>query len=338
MSRNFFFPTIILLFVFCLDLRAQKSVTYDGYVALDARHVYNNDFPELFTKAKVEFEFKIMPMLEVEVDVRGNTKSSTIRLHEVHATLALTPTTEFKIGNLKKPLGSEEITSKEDLSTIEESQINMFIAPFGYIGRDPGIQLEVEREDSRSFTYGISYNQSGNLGFCGRVSTGKKSTLLIGIDGVYQLCTIRNTVLSEYYPLHSFVVSLDGGRRWGIWMNEVEGFFGLDPIATQLNEISGYNERVHFIAAKWLSALSFELGHDLFKTLEPVLMCNIICPDLGACAIHRLEVLGGFNIFFDKNISIRTNAGLILLNNEDNTKDYTLGAGSKVLFEAMVKW
>jgi hypothetical protein len=320
---------------------ALKKVSYSGYVALDALKEYSADFPELFTKAKLEFEFTITPTLEVEVDIRGNTQTSTITLKEIHASVDFPTDIVLKIGNLKKPLGIEELTSREDLFHIEESQINEFLAPFGYLSRDPGIQIVKEHKNTGKLHYpraGLSYNQSGLLGLNGRVARNLFEFCTIGISSVYQLCTIRSSVLSEYYPVHSYVVTVDLSRQGKSWYHEFEGFLGLDPIETQLNEIAEANQDVHFAAAKWLSAYNAKITSGFPYAIEPLVLCNILCPDISYLEANRVELLAGINLYLAENVRVSLNGDLILVTNKYNTEERTIGADSKIVFESIITW
>jgi hypothetical protein len=331
-----------ILIVFCANQAfAQKTVSYDGYTSLDASYKHKDDFPEFYTKAKLEFNFKLTPSLETQIDIRGNSQSSTIQLKEVHASVDLPTNMVLRFGNIKKPLSIEELTSREDLYHIDVSQINEFLAPLGYLGRDPGVQVYKKHENSSKLYYpraGISYNQSGLLGINGRITRGFFNAGYIGIDAIYQFCTIRSAVLPEYYPVHSYVMGLDFSKEGQCWYHELEGFYGLDPIETQLNEISGQTQSVHFIAAKWLSAYHSKLGSSIIKAVEPLVLCSILCPDIQYVDANRIELLAGINIYLDEEVIIRFNGDLILTTNKYNTEDRVIGANSKVIFESIIKW
>jgi hypothetical protein len=333
-------PAILIIF-HANHALAQKKVSYNGYASLDALYEYTDDFPELYTKAKLELEFELTPTLEVEVDIRGNTQSSTITLKEIHASAEFPTDMVFKIGNFKKPLGIEELTSHEDLHHIEESEINEFLAPFGYLGHDPGIQIYKKRENSSKLYYpraGLSYNQSGLLGFNGRIVSSLFEFCYFGINSIYQFCTIRSSVLSEYYPVHSYVMTMDLSTQGKCWYHEIEGFFGLDPIETQLNEIAGQNQNVHFAAAKWLSAYNAKINSGFIQAVEPLVLCNILCPDITYIDANRLEILAGINLYLAENVRIRLNGDIILVTNKYNTEDRAIGADSKIVFESIITW
>jgi hypothetical protein len=331
-----------LFFAFCLLLSGKLSghdeVSYDGYVGMRANYEYNDRYANLYTLAKIEIELELTEDIEAQIDIRGNSNDSEIKLKEIHALFKRDPDFLIKIGNIKKCFGIEELNSKEDLYTIEESLINDYLSPFGYVGRDPGIQVYREYKDKGmpySYYFVTSINQSGILIINNRVSYHNFfGSYCLGLDGIYR----RSLSFAENeYPSNSYAISIDLSRKFGSLYTDLEVFFGMDPIETQLNDFYLDDRDVLFIGSKWLLAYYFDLNN-IIKGIEPLFLCGILSPDTRYLSVNKVELLLGVNIYLDKNVRFALNGDLILTNNKYNIHDRAIAAGSKVLLDLRLKW
>lgn len=334
---------LLVFLIFCSILNgkiyAQTKVSYDGYIAMDARYEHGEKYAELYTKMKLEIKLDLTQYIKTEIDIRGNSNDPDIELKEVHALLKYDPKCRIKVGNIKKCFGIEELISQEDLYTIEEGQITKYISPFGYVGRDPGIQVyrKYKGEGSPySYYLGASCNQSANAALNGRISYHSLfGSWCIGFDGVYQRSSHRP---EKEYPPNIYAMSIDLSWHTGSLYTDLEAFWGQDPIETQLNEFRGDNKDVLFSAVKWLLAYHWDTNKTVVKGVEPLFLSSILVPDTKYMAANRIELLLGVNIYLDKDVRLRLNGDLILSTNKYNTHDRTVAAGSKIVSELQLKW
>jgi len=332
-----------LFFIFCFiinsKLYGQDKISYDGYITMNARYEYNDKYAELFTRAKMEIKLKLTQYIKAEIDIRGNSNDPEIELKEVHALFKYYPNFFIKIGNIKKCFGIEELTAQENLYTIEESQINEYISPLGYVGRDPGVQVYRKYKDRGipySYYFVTSFNQSGIFTINGRVSYHNLlGSCCLGLDGIYQHSV---SFAENEYPSNSYAMSIDLSRDIGSFYADLEAFLGMDPIETQLSDYYGDDRDVLFLGAKWLLAYYYDINSTVVKGIEPLFLFGILSPDTRYINANRIELLLGINIYFDEDMRLRLNGDLILANNKYNIYDRTIAAGSKVLLEFQLKW
>jgi hypothetical protein len=161
----------------------------------------------------------------------------------------------------------------------------------------------------------------------------------LGICGMYQLTSLDPVLDVEYeHPLHSFALSSDVSRRIGPWYYDLEGFFGMDPYQTEINQLPNSGRNVYYLGAKSLAAYRFAVNSGFVQDIEPVLLLSVLAPDTRDLAVNRLELLAGINLHFDKHVALRLNGDLILANNEVSTSERAVASGSKIILEYIVKW
>ena len=332
-----------LFFIFCFivnsKLYGQDKVSYDGYIAVSARYEYNDKYADLFTLAKIEIELELTQDIEVEIDIRGNSNDPVVELKEVHALFKHHPNFLIKIGNIRKCFGIEELTAQEDLYTIEESLISGYLSPLGYVGRDPGIKVYRKYKDRGipySYYFVTAFNQSGIFTLNGRVSYHNLfGSCCLGLDGIYQHSV---SFAENDYPSNIYAMSVDLSRKTGAFYTDLEVFFGMDPIETQLSDYSGDNRDVLFLGAKWLLAYYYGINSTVVKGIEPLFLFGILSPDTRYINANKIELLLGINIYFNEDVRFGLNGDLILANNKYNLYDRTVAAGSKVILELQLKW
>lgn len=337
------FLTLLVFLCFLHSAYGVKDVSYDGFAAIDARYIYNEKFPELFTDVKLEVILKLTPKLKVEVDLRGNSIDKEIELREVHGTFKPSPDIRIKAGNIKRMQGLEQLSGRENLFTIRRAQINRYITLLGYLTRDPGVQVSRTYNDEigpYSYYVSATYNQSATFTCSGRMSYHNLfGCCQLGLNGIYQLATLHPFLDVEYeHPLHLFALSLDVSRSNGPWYYDFETFFGMDPFQTEMNQLPDNGRNVYYGGAKTLAAYRFAVNSNFVQGIEPVVLLSILAPDTRDIDVNRLEILGGINLHFDKHVSLRLNGDLILANSEVDTGTRDVAAGSKIILEYMIKW
>ena len=331
---------LVISSIFNNKTGAQDKVSYDGYIAMDVRSEHGKEYVDLFSKAKIEFKLDLEDHIRAVIDIRGNSNDPEIELKEVHALFKCDPKFRMKIGNIKRCFGIEEMISQEDLYTIEESHINAYMSPFGYVGRAPGTQVYKEYDGKgppRSYYLQASSDQSYNVTLNGRISHHNLcGSWCLGLDGVYQRTDLDQP--PREYPPNTYAVSIDLSRQTGLFYTDLEAFFGLDPIETQLSDFSGEDRDVVFTGLKWLLAQYWRIDGNLLEGVEPLFLSSILVPDTKYMNANRIEILLGLNVYLYEDVRLRFNGDLILANSKHNLHDRTLAAGSKVSSELQLKW
>lgn len=332
----------IIFSVFCFILNGKLSepdkVSYDGYIGMRAGYEYKDKYPDLFTRAKIEIELQLTEDIEAQIDIRANSDDYEVELKEIYALFKRYPDFLIKVGNIRKRFGIEELSSKEDLYTIEESLINGYLAPFGYVGRDPGIQIYRKYKDKGipySYYFITSINRSGFLIVNSRVSYHNLfGSYCLGLDGIYR----RSLPFAENeYPSNSYAMSIGLIRDFGSLYTDAEVFFGMDPIETQLNDYLIDGRDVFFVGVKWL--LTYYLNIDnIIQGIEPLFLCSILSPDTRNIDVNKIELLLGINIYLDENVRFGINGDLVLINSTYNTRERAIASESKILLDLLLKW
>ncbi|MBI3004778.1 MAG: hypothetical protein HYY49_05115 [Ignavibacteriales bacterium] len=320
------------------NLRSQKKVSYDGYVSTGVKIEYKG-FAESFYRAKIQLEVKINDFIEAQADLRGQSGSREVELREVSGEFRYWNKTRLKVGNLKKRFGMEELVAREQLYTVQRSLINRHISPMGYVGRDVGVQLYKKwmdgDNDNYSYYAGISYNESRAFGANGRISVHDVLGFShLGLDAVY--AKLKGELIFGD-PLDAFAVSADMSKKIGQYVSEAEIFIGKDPLQTKISGFVGDRRSVYFGAVRTLHVYRVDLDEKTVKAIEPVILLSFLAPDTRDVDVNQLQMLIGFNIYFDEDVRLLVNGDLILSNSRFN-KDDRFYTGSTVIAELQFRW
>ncbi len=334
--------TVSILLALSLKLTSalygEEKISYDGYIETGWEYENGETYCEIFSKAKLEFKFKLTEYIKGQIDLRANSNKREIELREASALFKYNPDFLIKIGNLKKCFGIEELMSHEEIYTIKKSVINQHLSPFGYVSRDPTIRIYRKYKNEGlpySYNFQISYNQSYQIIINTRISHHNLWGLSdVGLDGIYQHAT---SGLKCEYPTQTFAVALNFKKEKSSSYTDIEFFSGLDPIETQLSEFYGEEKNIIFLGTKLLSAYRFNIDNMVVKGIEPIFLFSYLSFDIERLDVNRIESLFGINIYFDSDVRLRLNGDLISSNNRYNRKDRTL-IGSWVGVGLQLKW
>jgi hypothetical protein len=298
-----------------------KTVKYDGYIETGAEYEYNDTFHEVFCRAKLEFELELTQQVEGEISFEANTNRREVNLKDAHVLLKYYPGLRIKVGNVKKRFGLEELKSREDLLTMEKTLINRHISDFGYVGREPSVQIYNKK---KSWLAGVSYNQA-------YVAAG--AVRLIRTLGSYDLglnCQYQRHTewwfdddFEQEYPSNAYAVSCDVSRESSSSRSlfptyqDFEVFMGLDPVETQYRRFSGDSSDVFFLGVK-------SLFSHRFNRIEPLILFSVLSPDIAYPGANEIEILAGINLYLSANVRFRINADLIFSSDDDNSHERTV--------------
>ncbi len=322
---------IFLLIILFLPIEAQKKVKYDGFIELGIRAVYNELHVNSYVRSKLEVKLELNKRTEIEIDIRAFSDDEEIELREASLDYELSNSVEIELGQLKKDYGREESKSREKLTTINRSLVNRFLSPFGYVSRDPGISV-VWETDHHEFTSGLFYNNTQDLTLMSRYLKDD----LIGFDKIG--ASLRWIKHFKREGLNtSYAAGLEFLKKFGTWDNELELFYGIDPLATGFNNIIGLDNNVNFFAAKFQSAYKFKFDNVILTGIEPVIITALVVPDANEFDVNQYQILAGLNIYIDEDIRLMINGDLILSNNQLNKSDRSI-QGSNVIAQFQVRW
>ena len=323
---------ILFLILTSFSAYAQKKVEYGGYFEIGGKSEYKSIYVESFYKAKLEYKFKINDYAKVEIDVRANSEDRQIELYEGSVSFKLSHQLKLKIGDLKKRYGLEEQTSHEKLLTINTSMINNYLDPLGFVSRDPGIQLYWnDSNDNITIAGGVHYNESHRLTIITRLD----SKNILGLDKVgagFQLAREKDNELS-----HTYIASIDASKDFYFINVELEVLTGQDPVASYYKKLDGQSGMVNFLGLKALLSNKFSLNSDIVKNIEPLLLASILSKDTDNLDVNSIQLLFGFNTYFDEDIRFMINGNLILTNHEYDKNERTM-YGSDVQAQLQIRW
>ncbi|MFZ2322451.1 MAG: porin [Ignavibacteriaceae bacterium] len=326
--------SIFILFVLCFPMLmyAQKKVEYGGYFEIGGKSKYKDIYTESFYRAKLEYKLKINDFTKIELDIRANSENHQIELYEASASFKFSPGVKLEVGNLKKRYGLEEQISHEKLTTINESMINDYLEPLGFVSRDPGVQLYWDdKEDKTTIIGGLHYNESHRFTILAQI----KRKGLFGLKQVgagFQLARERDNQLQ-----HTYIASVDAAQDFGSFHSEFEIFTGQDPIESYYRRISGNNGMVNFFGVKTLLAKKFFINSKIFTCIEPLFLGSFLVKDVDEFDVNSFQLLFGCNIYLDEDIRLMIN-GDLMLTNHDYDKDERTMYGSNVAAQLQIRW
>ena len=69
---------------------------------------------------------------------------------------------------------------------------------------------------------------------------------------------------------------------------------------------------------KWFGAYTFDVGAELCKSIEPLLLIGYYRPDWDIPDNHVIQTVAGVNVYIHKKIRLRLNADLRMTKNQYN--------------------
>ena len=310
----------------------QKKVSYDGYFELGGEAEYKAIYIESFYKIKLEYKIKINDYAKIQIDMRSNSEKRLLELYEGSAEFAIGKGVELKVGDLKKRYGLEEQTSREKLPFINESMINEYLEPLGFVSRDPGFQISWSDDDEKTIlTGGLHYNESHRL----TIMTLVKRKNFLGIDkvgAVFELARERDNDLS-----HTYIANINAAEDFGFVNCEFELFTGQDPIESYYRKLNCDGKMVNYFAASTMLTKKIPIGCECFDSIEPLILLQLLSKDIDQFDVNNIQLLAGLNIYFDEDIRFMINGNLIMSNHEYDKAKRTF-YGSDASAQLQIRW
>ena len=314
---------------------AQDDFSFDGYVATTAGTHYKALHPEVFYHAKVEVQYKVNKSTEAQVQVKGQSnEGERIQFREANVRIKLNKDDKIKIGNLRKPIGEEEMYSEEDLPTIDRTFLYNYLSPMNHVGRDIGVQFIHEpKEAGVEFNLGAYLNNSSTFAATARIASPDViPSSILSASAVFQNIRLDEGVSITTIMGNLSVSHTDDNLYWNL-----EGFGGVDPYASRFKQLATgvAGKRVWLAGGKLLGSYLFSSDGER-EGFEPVVVLGYLIPDTRATRVYTLEILAGLNYNLNKHARARINVHPLLSKN--GTNDEFSQAGSSVYFEFQVRW
>ncbi len=329
---------VLLMFVTSFTVILSQKVEYSGYGATGIRfydrNILNGVNQETYYQGKIQAEIKYSKELEAQIDLRGNSIDNSIELREFSVKFEFLDKLKIKVGNVKRPFGYEYLINREKLLTIERSLIQDRISEAGFGTRSVSLLLYHKYKKSDKdfpYTYYFSFfkDNSQVTGTATHLRYHLNKALSVGGNYMFQAYGGETS-----FSVHGF--AFDVGYDDGDFVINAEVTDADDPIEGKIKKLAGIDDDVQMFGAKLLGAYKFDIDGKVVKDIEPVLLTGIFYPDTDIQDTHIIQMVVGFNLYFDKKIRARLNGDLRLTKNQFN-EDYTTKE-SRGVFELQVRF
>jgi len=329
------FLALFALFTASSLLFAQEQIDFTGFGAAGFRVYDRNQLRKYnqvsYYEGKFQADITINKHIEAQIDMRGNSDDNQVKLHEFSAKFEYMKLMRFKVGNIKKPFGSEELLEREDLASVDRSHIQQTISDLGYGGRGVSVMAYYNYNKKRSefpFSYAVSFFKDNSLN-SGIVTRG-----VYHFDDYALALNYMYLHKGNETPLNAsgFCTNLDfehEGLKYGIAL-----FYVRDPNESLRRQAMLQNDHVYSTGMNISSSFNFNTGGDVIKSIEPLLVLGVFAPDSKATKYNTIEALPGINFYFQKKVRFRINGDLLLTKNLYNSSYTTVG--SQIVTELQV--
>lgn len=333
MSGLIFFVSIFLI---CnlVDAQEIKFTGYGatGYIFYD-RDILNGYNQETYFEGKLQAEIKINKKIEAQLDMRGNSVEEAIELREFSVKLEYFDHLKFKIGNIKRPFGNEYLTNREDLYTIQRSNVQEQISQLGYGVRTVslmGYYNYSAKHPEFPYSYAVSVFRDNNLG------SGVAGRFLYHTDVFSYGINYMFQSKGGDVPVKTHGAAIEAGLDVEDFESSLQIFYLQNPEETVLQKVIGNDETVNAFGATFINAVEFDIHGSFIEAIQPVLLLSYYAPNFDKKENHVLQILTGANFYLDKKVRLRFNVDLRMTKNEFN-EDYST-KNSRGIFEVQVKF
>lgn len=336
-TNNWFYIILILTIAGFSEKHYSQEIKFTGYGSTGYifydREILNGYNQETYFEGKLQAEIKINKKIEAQFDMRGNSTEEAIELKEFSIKLEYFDKLKFKIGNIKRPFGYEYLTSREDLYTVQRSNVQEQIGELGYGVRTISIMGYYNYSKKRPefpYTYALSIFKDNNLvaGIAGRFLY-HSGPLSYGINYMFQ-----SKGGDEPIKTHGF--GFETELNIEDYESSLEIFYVQNPNEGVIQRLLGNDDNVAAFGTAWINAVEFDIHGSFIDSIEPVLLLSYYIPNLDKTKNHVLQILPGANFYLTKDVRLRINADLRLTKNEYND-DYST-KNSRGIFEIQAKF
>ena len=327
---------VSLLFLGFISMYAQ-DVDFEGYGATGFKFYdreplieYNQ---ETYYEGKLQAEIKYTKKIKAQLDFRGNSADNYVSLREFSLKLEFFKKLYFKIGNLKKTFGYEQLSNREELYTVDRSLVNDKISQIGYGDRSVSIMAyhEFDKKDNDfPFSYYLTLFKNNSLyhGALARFSY-HKSDFAYSLNYMFQQKGGNTPITANGFGFDAAVETKN-------FHGSIQLFYVQDPEEGIRRELQNLDNSVFSTGATFTVAYNFEYDEEFLKGIEPLLLLGYFSPDADNTKYHILQTVIGVNIYVHKDIRFRLNGDLRFTKSLFNS-DYST-QGSRGTFEVQVSF
>ena len=306
----FFIPVII----------SAQDVSFSGYgaagITIYDRNTLNGYNQEAYYEGQFQADIEYNKRISGQLDFRGNSIDNSVELREFSMKLELYDRFNLKIGNLKKPFGYEYLLNRDELFTINRSYVQDHIADLGYGGRSISVMGYYEyskKHPEFPFSYYLSLFKNNSLfsGVVGRVQYHFDDDYSIDCDYLFQNKGGEQPINTQGFGA-GFTIEKKS------FDTNMEFFYVQDPFEGVRRQLIGEDDRVYSSGVKWFGAYTFDVGAELCKSIEPLLLIGYYRPDWDIPDNHVIQTVAGVNVYIHKKIRLRLNADLRMTKNQYN--------------------
>lgn len=334
LSRHLCLTAAVVLLTSAPGVLHAQEVDFSGYGATGLRLHDRDPVQEYFYEGKLQADITLSKKIEAQLDFRGDSDERNVILREFSAKFEYFTYARIKFGNVKKPFSVEGLADRDEYIPVFDSHIHRVNEAMGYAGRSVGLlvyynaNMEKRPDVPFSYAFGVFKNNSyvTSVNARGSWHTGGW-TASLGY-------ALQSRGREDAITTHG--ATADIGYRSGAFESQIEAFLIQDPEEGIRRRLFDESEVVWMSGLRSLTALRFDVGGDIVKTIEPYLLLGWSAQDASASTYHRLEIMGGVNVFVDDDVRLRVVADGLLT--RDRYSDEYSTHGSVFAFEVFVRF
>jgi hypothetical protein len=271
---------------------------YYGSYSVSDFTIYNNEFSRIM-QVTLDYKINLPGPFQAIFDFRGDLDKYSVRMQKGYIGIKTSPASFFRIGVMRKNLGWEEMTSEQQLYTINRSYANQLFDSFGLLGHDMLVE------------YG--YNQpvlQDGLMKC-RVAGGADAqkrrfgTIAFELTKKWGSLLTSNVVAMGGNQSTSSVTTFGYSNTFGSTFTSCEVYGGIDPNATYTMTLIGEKQHVLFSGLRGLITYTFNMHLWQVTGVEPLISTVYIVSDPLLRLHHTVQFAPGINLYFDQNKRVR---------------------------------
>lgn len=331
-----FIPFLIFLFI-CSIYPLNAQFKFKGYGATGYKWHDKNQLKEYnqeaYYDAKFETEIEFNSDLAAEFDIYGDSEDHIVRLKEFSVKYKYSDFLRFRVGNVKKVFGIEQLTSRDEYFTIDDSFLKRKFSTLGYSGRSVSLIAYNNYnplKDSIPVSYRIGLYKENSLGsgIFARVSY-HVDNLAYSVGYIYQHRTGEYKINSQGFECDLMYT----GEKLS---SNLEFFYAEDPDENIIRKINSNDDEAKIFAVKSTNAYEFKIDADFIKKIQPVFLLGYYAPDSKNMDFHTIQCLIGSDFYLTKKVKLRFNGDLLLTKSKYDDKYSTYD--SRVTFEVFVRF
>jgi len=303
----------LIIITFFAVSYSQAQFKFKGYGATGYKWHDINKLKEYnqqaYYDAKFETEIEFSNDISAEFDVYGDNEDHIVRLKEFSVKYKYSDFLKFRIGNVKKVFGIEQLTSRDEYFTIDDSYLKRKFSTIGYSGRSVcfmAYNTYNPEKDSIPVSYRIAAFKENSLssGLFARISYHHKN-IAYSLGYIYQ------------YRGGEYRISSSGFECDMMYIGEslssnLEFFYAADPDENIVRMAGNIDEKANIFALKSTNAYEFKIDGKFIKKIQPVLLLGYYAPDSKAMDFHTYQILVGSDFYLNKKVKLRLNGDLLL--------------------------